>query len=120
MKKIITVLIFFLYESGNWSIHGYLMERDPSTLDILKHPTTVSLGGPSLAVSGGQDITIGLAVVEQEIWYYTSECDYLVKVQPIEQVEFSNYPGVFIIVGPPAGYVGDITATVSNVFIIYP
>jgi hypothetical protein len=105
------------YDSGNRQIRYRVQERD-DTSKTLRVLAVGFLGGFGGAWSNGQDLVLGLARVENEIWFYSQESRVLVKVSPLETMSALESE-VQIFALAPEGATNSISGTVSDIKILY-
>ena len=81
-----------------------------------KYPDVVfiSISGDD-AWAEGQDVTLGVGRIGEEIWFYSSELNYLVKVMSLDTMGPYDMPVLFITAASEKG----IIATVKDLYILY-
>ena len=112
----------FLEKSANgYLIYYYLQERDSSMNEIRQLGAGVfgDWGSGTEEWKPGDNVFLGMALVGNEVWFYTPGYDILKKVQIL--TPFTPSDGeIAIYAWTPAGSANHIEGTVKNVNIIYP
>lgn len=105
---------------GKRFINYMVRERDRSHT-FVRMIASGYLGYFEGAWSEGEDITIGFSRLGNEIWFYTPGNGAFVKVAPFENMGSvgTEYSNCYIAVWVAAGGYSTVSATVSNVSILY-
>ncbi len=117
---IVARVIMTQLSDGRRSIE-YMIIETPISGTPQKHIASGVLGGIDESWSVEKEVAIGLALVDQEIWFYTSECDILLKAQPFVQMGPPISSDIYIFAGQgEIGSTGNFSGTISNAYVAYP